>query len=36
MCLNLDDEEVWSKAYLPASRLTDNPGIYECRVEARG
>ena len=27
--LNLDDKEVWSKAYLPAVRITDNPGVYE-------
>ena len=34
-CLNLDDDEVWSKAYLPASQITDNPGVYEGRVEFR-
>ena len=33
--LNLDDDEVWSKAYLPASQITDNPGFYEGRVEFR-
>ena len=33
--LNLDDIEVWSKAYLPASQITDKPGVYEGRVEFR-
>ena len=33
--MNLDDDEVWSKAYLPASQITDNPGVYEGRVEFR-
>ena len=33
--LNLDDVEVWSKAYLPASQLTNRPGVYEGRVEFR-
>ena len=32
---NFDDEEVWSKAYLPAVKITDNPGVYEGRVEFR-
>ena len=31
--LNLDNDEVWSEAYLPASRITDNPGVYKGRVE---
>ena len=31
--LNLNDEGVWSKAYLPAMRITNNPGVYEGRVE---
>ena len=31
--LNLDDDEVWSKAYLPASQIIENPGVYEGRVE---
>ena len=31
--LDLDDVEVWSKAYLPASQLTNRPGVYEGRVE---
>ena len=31
--LDLDDEEVWSKVYLPASRGTDKPGVYEGHVE---
>ena len=34
-CLNLDDKEVWSKAYLPVLRITDNPRVYEGRVETR-
>ena len=33
--LNLDDEEVWSKTYLPAVRIADNPGDYEGRTEFR-
>ena len=33
--MNLDDEEDWSKAYPPASQITDNPGVYEGRVEFR-
>ena len=33
--LNLYDDEAWSKAYLPASQITDNPGVYEGRVEFR-
>ena len=33
--LNLDDEKVWSKTYLPAVRITGNPGDYEGRVEFR-
>ena len=33
--LNLDDEEVWSQAYLPASLLTNKPGVYEGSVEFR-
>ena len=31
--LDLDDAEVWNKAYLPASISTDKPGTYEGRVE---
>ena len=31
--LDLDNDEVWSKAYLPASQTIDNPGVYEGRVE---
>ena len=31
--LDLDNAEVWNKAYLPASIFTDKPGIYEGRVE---
>ena len=27
--LDLDDEEVWSKAYLPAARITNDSGVYE-------
>ena len=33
--LNLDDEGVWSKAYLPVMRITNNPGVYEGHVEFR-
>ena len=33
--LNLDNEEVWSKAYFPAVRITDNPEVYKGRVEFR-
>ena len=33
--LNLDDEGVWSKAYFPATRITNNPRVYEGRVEFR-
>ena len=33
--MNLDDEGVWSKAYLPATGITNNPGVYEGRVEFR-
>ena len=33
--LKLDDNEVWRKAYVPASQITDNPGVYEGRVEFR-
>ena len=33
--LNLDDEEVWSKAYPPPARITGNPRVYERRVEFR-
>ena len=31
--LDLDNAEVWNKAYLPASISTDKPGTYEGRVE---
>ena len=31
--LDLDDEEVWSKGYLPMLRITDNPGVCEGRLE---
>ena len=31
--LDLDDAEVWNKAYLSASISTDKPGTYEGRVE---
>ena len=31
--LNLDNEGVWSRAYLPAARVTNNPRVYEGRVE---
>ena len=31
--LNLDDEGVWSKVYLPAVRITNNPRVYEGHVE---
>ena len=27
--MNLDDEGVWSKVYLSASQITDNPAVYE-------
>ena len=30
--LDLDDEEVWSKAYLPATRTTEVRGNYEGKV----
>ena len=30
--LDLDNEEVWSKAYLPATRATELQGNYECKV----
>ena len=30
--LNLDNEEVWSKAYLPAERTTETRGNYEGKV----
>ena len=33
--LNLDDERVWSKAFLPAMRITNNPGVYEGCFEFR-
>ena len=33
--LNLEDEGVWSKAYLPAMRITNNPRVYEWHVEFR-
>ena len=33
--MDLDDHEVWSKAYLPASQIINNPGVYEGRVEFR-
>ena len=33
--LNLDNEEFWGKAYFPDVRITDNPGVYEERVEFR-
>ena len=33
--MNFDDDEVWSKANLPASQITDNPGVYEGRVDFR-
>ena len=29
---NLDNEEVWSKAYLPATRTTEVRGSYEGKV----
>ena len=31
-CLNLDNERVWSKAYLLAARMTNNPGVHEGHV----
>ena len=31
--LDLDDEGIWSKGYLPVSQLIDNPGVYKDRVE---
>ena len=31
--LDLDNDEVWSKAYLPATRITNSPGVYEGCVE---
>ena len=31
--LNLEDEGVWSKAYLPAVRITNDPGVYEGYIE---
>ena len=31
--LHLDDEGVWSKAYLPTTRITNNPEVYEGRVK---
>ena len=30
--LDLDNVEVWSKAYLPATRIVDDPNVYEGRV----
>ena len=30
--LDLDNEEVWSKAYLPTKRTTEARGNYECKV----
>ena len=27
--LNFDGKEIWSKAYLPASQVTNNPRVYE-------
>ena len=30
--LDLEDSEIWSKAYLPATRIVDNPNVYEGRV----
>ena len=37
---NLDDEGVWRKAYLPMTRITNNPRVYEgcvefCHVQVR-
>ena len=31
--LNLDHKEVWSKAYLPAVRITNNPRVYKGQVK---
>ena len=31
--LNLDYERVWDTAYLPASWITNNPGVYEGHIE---
>ena len=31
--LNLDDQEAWSKAYLPVVRITNNPRVYEGHAE---
>ena len=28
-CLNLGNDDVWSKAYLPASQMTNNPRVSE-------
>ena len=30
--LDLADEEIWSKAYLPPERTTKTRGNYECKV----
>ena len=30
--LDLDNEEIWSKAYLPPERTTEARGNYECKV----
>ena len=30
--LDLDNEEIWSKAYLPPERTTETRGNYECKV----
>ena len=35
LLLNLDNEGVRSKAYLPAVRITNNPGVYEGHIEFR-
>ena len=31
--LDLEDSEIWSGAYLPATEIIDEPGVYQGRVE---
>ena len=33
--LNLDDEGVWGKAYLPVAKITNSPRVYERHIEFR-